>query len=176
MKGIKDMIFHTHKSLSFSKEIVNSLPSAIKKRLPGEITVIAVPLKESLKLNRRYRNKRKPANVLSFLYPALSYTRKLLIRQQKVIYGSKHHMGEKRKGGVYGQEYGEIILCPTIIKKDAKEQGNTQVFQMTWMVVHGMLHLAGLHHEKSKVMTQRVIRIENAVLDILFNTNKETKS
>lgn len=140
---MKDIILHTQKNLSFSRKIVNSLPAEIKKRLPKEIGIIAVSSKGSLKLNRRYRNKRKPANVLSFLY---------------------------------GRAYGEIILCPAIIKKDAKKQHNTQVFQMTWMVLHGMLHLARLHHEESKNIAQRVTRIENMILDIFFNTNKETKN
>ena len=104
---------------------------AIAKRLPKEIVVIAVSSEESLRLNRRYLHKRKPTNVLSFLY---------------------------------GREYGEIILCPSVIRKEAKEQGNTQVFQMTWMVLHGMLHLAGLHHEKSHLMAKRVAHLEKKIL------------
>ncbi|MEK7074230.1 MAG: rRNA maturation RNase YbeY [Patescibacteria group bacterium] len=137
-----DTILHTPKNISFSREIVNNLPSAIKKQLPKEIAVIAVSPQESLKLNRQYRNKRKPANVLSFLY---------------------------------GQEYGEIIVCPSVIYNDAKKQNNTQVFQMTWMIVHGMLHLAGLHHEDSRIVAEEGERIENAILDILFNTSKEIR-
>lgn len=128
---MKDIIVYTQPKLSYSKDIVNSLPAEIKKQLPKEIAVIAVSLKESLKLNRQYRHKRKPANVLSFLY---------------------------------GREYGEIILCPAIIKKDAKEQAHTQVFQMTWMVLHAMLHLAGLHHEKSRTVAERVTRLEEKIL------------
>ena len=124
-------IFTTQKSLSSSKDIVKNLPVDIQRRLPKEIVVIAVSEQESLKLNSRYRNKRKPTNVLSFLY---------------------------------GPAYGEIILCPLVIAKDAKKQGNTQVFQMTWMVLHGMLHLAGLHHEKSRVIAEKVERIEQEVL------------
>ena len=139
---MKNIIYPTQNNLSVLKEIVKYLPSAIKKQLPKEIAVIAISSQESLKLNRRYRHKRKPANVLSFLY---------------------------------GKEYGEIVLCSAIIKKDAKKQGNTEVFQMTWMVVHGMLHLAGLHHEKSNVIAQRTMRIENTVLDIFFNTSKEIR-
>lgn len=137
---MKDIILHTKKSLSFSKEIVKHLPLAIKKRLPEEIAIIVVSSEESLKLNRRYRHKRKPANVLSFLYSSI---------------------------------YGEIIVCPSVIKTDAEKQGNTQVFQMTWMIVHGMLHLAGLHHEKSPATARRAEKIERAVLDTLDNASGE---
>ena len=133
---MKNIILHSlEKSLSFSKEIVKKLPLGIRKRLPREIAVIAVSPQESLKLNRRYRNKRMPTNVLSFLY---------------------------------GPEYGEIIICPVIIRREAKEQRNAQAFQMTWMIVHGMLHLAGLHHEKSRIIAEKVERIEQEVLAVFF--------
>ena len=133
MKGTH--ILTTQENLSFSKEIVKNLPLAIRKRLPKEIAVIAVSPQESLKLNRRYRGKRMPTNVLSFLY---------------------------------GPEYGEIIICPAVIRREAKEQRNAQAFQMTWMIVHGMLHLAGLHHEKSRIIAEKVERIEQEVLAVFF--------
>ncbi len=131
---MNDIIFHIGKRLSFSKEIVKYIPAAVKRQLPKEIAIIAVSPKESLALNRRYRHKRKPANVLSFLY---------------------------------GPEYGEIIVCPPVIEKDAKRQGNPPVFQMTWMVLHGMLHLAGLHHERSEVLAKKVAKIEQDALSAL---------
>ncbi len=137
---MKDTILHTQKNLSFSKEIVKNLPPAIKKRLPKEIVVIAVSPRESLKLNRRYRHKRKPANVLSFLY---------------------------------GRDYGEIIICPSVIAQDAKKQGNAQIFQMTWMVAHGMLHLAGMHHERSHATAKKVEKIEQRILSILERKMKK---
>ena len=138
MKGTR--ILATQKNISFSKEIVKSLPLALKKRLPKEIGIIEVSVQESLKLNRIYRGKKKPTNVLSFRY---------------------------------GQEYGEIIICPAVIRREAKEQGNSQAFQMTWMIVHGMLHLAGMHHEKSARMAEKVERIEQGVLAVFLEKNKK---
>ena len=138
MKG--NLIFTTQGRLSFSKEVVKYLPADIKKRLPKEIAVISVSEQESLKLNRRYRNKRKPTNVLSFLY---------------------------------NTSYGEIIICPSVIAQDAKKQGNAQVFQMTWMILHGMLHLAGLHHEKSNTVAKKITRIEDAMLRKFFNSRNK---
>ena len=129
-------IITTQKKIAFSSKIVNNLPLTIQKRLPKEIAVIAVSEQESLKLNRRYRNKRKPTNVLSFRYD---------------------------------DTYGEILVCPPVIRYEAKKQGNTQVFQMTWMVLHGMLHLAGLHHEKSEAMARRITHIEDTVLQKIFH-------
>ena len=138
MKGTR--ILTTQENLSFSKEIVKNLPLAIQKWLPKEIGIIEVSAQESLKLNRIYRGKKKPTNVLSFRY---------------------------------GQEYGEIIICPAVIRREAKEQGNSQAFQMTWMIVHGMLHLAGMHHEKSARMAEKVERIEQGVLAVFLEKRKK---
>ncbi len=60
----------------------------------------------------------------------------------------------------YGKEYGEILICPKIIRREAKEQGNTYKYQMTWMVLHGMIHLAGVHHDRSKATAKTAARLE----------------
>lgn len=63
----------------------------------------------------------------------------------------------------YSKDYGEILVCPEVIRREAKAQGNTYKYQVTWMILHGMLHLAGLHHEKSLKTAKRVERIERDV-------------
>jgi len=68
----------------------------------------------------------------------------------------------------YGPEYGEIILCPSVIRGDAKTQGNSYAYQLTWMIVHGMMHLTGLHHERSVTRAKRVERTEQKILAQLF--------
>lgn len=107
------------------------LPRTLSKKLPREVKIIKASAQKSRELNRKYRKKNKPVNVLSFRY---------------------------------GPEYGEILVCPEIIRREAKKQGNTRKYQMTWMIIHGMLHLAGLHHEKSRVATKRFSILENRLL------------
>ena len=68
----------------------------------------------------------------------------------------------------YGSEYGEIILCSFVIRREAKAQGNTFEYQMTWMVVHGIIHLAELHHEQSEMAGKQVSRLEQKILNSLF--------
>mgnify|MGYP003394811471 FL=1 len=68
----------------------------------------------------------------------------------------------------YNYEYGEILICPEIVKKEAKKQGNSQEYQMTWMVLHGMLHLAGVHHEQSRVQARRFFELEKKILIKFF--------
>ena len=68
----------------------------------------------------------------------------------------------------YGPNYGEILICLEIVKKEAKLAGHTQLFQMTWMIVHGILHLAGVHHEKSAVISRCFRSLEKRILKHMF--------
>jgi len=128
---MKKITFYVPETLSFVKRIVQYLPQATRSRLPAEISIVPVSAKKSAALNRIYRGKRTPANVLSFLY---------------------------------GKEYGEIIVCPSIIRSEAKKQGHAYEYQLAWMMVHGMIHLSGLHHEKSAGTAKRVERLEKRIL------------
>lgn len=64
----------------------------------------------------------------------------------------------------YGPNHGEILVCPALIKREAKRDGNSYHYQMTWMMVHGMLHLAGVHHEKSKSAAQKFEALEAKII------------
>ncbi len=72
----------------------------------------------------------------------------------------------------YDDSYGELLVCVPVIVREAKEEGNTEAFQMTWMIVHGMLHLAGLHHESSRMMAKRVAHVEENILAGLMLASK----
>ena len=138
---MKDTILHTPKTLSFSQDIVKYLPPGIRRRLPAEIGIVLVSEKESRRLNRRYRKKYRPANVLSF---------------------------------AYGKEYGEIIVCPSLIRREAREQNHSFEYQLTRMVLHGMIHLGGVHHENSKLTAKRFLKAEEHVLKRVMSLNHES--
>ena len=125
--------------MKYSETIIKLLPISLRNKLPHKIVVAEVDKRESQRLNRKYRRKDKPTNVLSFRY---------------------------------GSEYGEIIVCPVVIRKEAKEQGNTYKYQMTWMILHGILHLAGIHHEISKIIEKKVVQLEHKILRKLFGSLK----
>ena len=46
--------------------------------------------------------------------------------------------------------HGDIILCPEIINKEAKEYGFSSDFRWAHMIVHSMLHLQGYNHNTKK--------------------------
>ncbi|PIS09850.1 MAG: rRNA maturation RNase YbeY, partial [Bdellovibrio sp. CG10_big_fil_rev_8_21_14_0_10_47_8] len=45
---------------------------------------------------------------------------------------------------------GELVLCPQVLKKQAKEQGHSFRLELGYMLIHGVLHLLGYDHELSK--------------------------
>ena len=75
----------------------------------------------------------------------------------------------------YDSEYGEVLVCPSVIQKEAREQNNSYEYQMTWMVVHGIIHLAEIHHEASELAAQHVDRLEKQVLNKFFGKSQNSK-
>ncbi|MBI2627430.1 rRNA maturation RNase YbeY [Candidatus Nomurabacteria bacterium] len=43
---------------------------------------------------------------------------------------------------------GELVLCKTVIRREAKDFGKTFNQFLGFLVIHGMLHLKGLEHGK----------------------------
>lgn len=75
----------------------------------------------------------------------------------------------------YGPDEGEILVCPTVIRREAKEQGHSYDYQMTRMILHGMIHLAKLHHERRGDHIKRFERIEKRILDQLFSSKVKSQ-
>ncbi len=100
----------------------------------GELTVRITGAAESRTLNRRYRGKDKPTNVLSFV-PSPAFT-----RDRRESRGTGEGKGE---GAV-----GDIVLCAPVIAREAREQDKPLKAHWAHMVVHGCLHLLGYDHER----------------------------
>ena len=45
---------------------------------------------------------------------------------------------------------GEVVICPEVVAENAKKYSNTFKAEMMKVFVHGILHLLGYDHEKSK--------------------------
>ena len=41
---------------------------------------------------------------------------------------------------------GSIVLCEEKIKEQAKEYGNTELYERNYLIIHGLLHLLGYDH------------------------------
>lgn len=86
----------------------------------AHVVLRVVNARESRTLNRNWRGKDKPTNVLSF--PA----------------------GHVIADGM--RELGDIVICKQVVAAEAREQGKALSAHWAHMVVHGMLHLLGYDH------------------------------
>jgi len=101
---------------------------------PSGLTLRIVGAAEGRRLNRDWRGKDKPTNVLSF--PA----------------------GEPVAADGESVLLGDIVICAPVIRREAREQGKRPAAHWAHMVIHGVLHLAGYDHEKARdaVVMERV--------------------
>jgi len=112
--------------------------TALGRKAAGrELGVRVVGPAESRRLNARYRGKDKPTNVLSF--PAVELP-----------------AGPERP-------LGDLVICPDVLRVEAREQRKSLRAHWAHLVVHGTLHLVGYDHEDS-ADADRMERREIAVL------------
>ena len=85
-----------------------------------ELSVRFVTADESQALNRDYRDKDKPTNVLSFPFEA--------------------------PPGIPLALLGDLAICHAVVADEAAEQGKPLAHHYAHMVIHGTLHLLGYDH------------------------------
>jgi probable rRNA maturation factor len=54
--------------------------------------------------------------------------------------------GEDAAEGILG----DIVLCPTVAKKQAEAAGHSLTDELQMLTVHGMLHLLGFDHAEAE--------------------------
>jgi probable rRNA maturation factor len=114
-----------------------------------ELSVRVVGRAESRNLNARYRGKDHPTNVLSFPASALP---------------------EAPAREAQAQPLGDLVICPHVLRSEAREQRKSLRAHWAHLVVHGALHLIGYDHERA-ADARRMERREIAVLRQLGFTN-----
>ena len=111
--------------------------AALGARARGrEVSVLLVGPAASRALNARYRGRDRPTNVLSFPAPPGAL-------------------------GAYGL-LGDLVICPAVLRAEARAQHKSVQAHWAHLVVHGVLHLAGYDHERKHDalrMERREIRV-----------------
>lgn len=95
------------------------------------------------KLNKKYRGKNKPTNVLSF--PYIEYSKDKKIKNELL---------------------GEIFISHEILKDEAKKQGKKLEDHFKHLLVHSVLHIFGYDHLTEKE-AEEMETLEIAILDEL---------
>jgi probable rRNA maturation factor len=95
--------------------------------LRGQVTVLLTSDSAMRDLNRRFRGKNKPTDVLSFPSADL----------------------------VQNQEKGDLAISVETARRQATEQGHALTCELKVLILHGVLHLAGHDHETDTGEMQR---------------------
>ncbi|APZ42306.1 rRNA maturation RNase YbeY [Acidihalobacter ferrooxydans] len=102
-----------------------------------EVVLRFVDARESQALNRDYRGKDSPTNVLSFTFES--------------------------PPGMALPLLGDLVICAEVVEREAREQRKTCEAHFAHIVIHGLLHLQGHDHE-AETDAQRMEALEIEIL------------
>ena len=128
-------VFKTVSSVDISRKEIEAVVLAVLSRIgrKGEdVSVHCIGDRRSQTLNRHYRGKDRPTDVLSFAAEEGS------VLKRKLSY-----------------DLGDIFICIPQIRRQAKQYNISRQEEMIRMLAHGVLHLAGhdhIHEKEAKIM------------------------
>ena len=103
----------------------------------AELSIVLVSDAQIKRLNKLYRNKDKPTDVLSF------------------------HIGEKVNGWLI---LGDIVISADTAKRQAQELGYSFEEELKRLLVHGLVHLLDYDHELGGEEEKKFFELEEFVL------------
>lgn len=98
------------------------------------------------RLNREYRKKDRPTDVLAFP-----------IREAVMPRGVRP----------VTQMLGDVVISLPTAVRQAKEAGRSIDDELAMLLVHGVLHLCGYDHERNRLQAARMSRRERALLHLI---------
>lgn len=108
--------------------------------VPAVASVLVATPEEMQQLNKQYRGKDKATNVLSFPMQSPEEVDLYLL--------------------------GDLVLCASVIKQEAKQQKKPEMSHWAHMVVHGILHLQGYDHMENED-AEEMEKLEASILNQL---------
>jgi len=146
---IKTDILIAEKLWKNNPNISKKIKSLIKKIIPQtplaglkmaiEVSILLTHDRQIQDLNKNYRHKNKPTNVLSFP----------LLDSKKINNGNF----KKLNLGDYSEEYlalGDIVIAYQTVLRESLEQNKSFEDHLTHLIVHSLLHLIGYDHIQAK--------------------------
>lgn len=59
--------------------------------------------------------------------------------------------------------FGELILCPEVLRKQAQEHKMSFEAELGYMILHGVLHLLGFDHEKGGAESEKMLALQDEI-------------
>ena len=142
----KIAIENKHKKIKVEKKKVSEVACSILAAVgctPVELSILFVDDEEIKRLNREYRKKDKPTDVLSF------------------------PMREGEFGGINPDLLGDVVISLDTAWMQAEERGETLEEELNFLLIHGILHLFGFDHEGTASEARRMQAKEKELLGLL---------
>ena len=108
----------------------------------AELSLLLVSDREMHRLNRSWRGKDRPTDVLAFAQA-------------------------EGPGGAPEGLLGDVVISVDTARRQAVELGHSLAREAARLLVHGLLHLLGYDHERSAAEARRMERKERALLRAL---------
>ena len=128
--------------------LLHSAQALLADKNPHAVTIRLVSSSEMADLNKGFRGKTGPTNVLSFA--ALDQHDDDLpeLAQQLATDKSGEFLADLGSAeDSWLVPLGDIAICADVVRLEAHSQQKTAIAHLAHMVVHGMLHLIGYDHE-----------------------------
>lgn len=132
-------------------------------RMPKSFIIkwIAETYKELDRINQKRLHLDKLELVIVFLEPSASQKINYQFRRKKKPTDVLSFQGDRLTS------FGELLLCPEILDRQAKEHGLSFKHELGYMLLHGVLHLMGFEHEKDSKDAQLMFRLQDHLFDRL---------
>lgn len=126
--------------------------ASVAPELAGEHMLVSLVMaddEEVHALNKQWRARDKPTNVLSF--PMLS--------REDVLIAADNPDAPAMLG--------DLILAHGVCAREAADKGIAQTAHTTHLIIHGLLHLAGYDHETGEAEAEEMEALERKALALL---------
>ena len=158
--------------INFFKKVADYVAGKFNLSKKVELNIIFVNKQEISILNKKYRKKESPTDVLSFSYNNFDKQG----GQQFIL-----NKDAGRRLGLY--TIGEIVICPEVAQENIKRDKiahfdlSTSTIFNNWdikkeivlLIIHGILHIYGYCHEKRDEAVEMESLQDSLLNDVLLN-------
>ena len=133
------------------KNYTKQMLQILKVNTKSDVSILFVNEDEMTKQHVRWMNESGPTDVMSFPMDDIVLQDSKLRKKQAIL--------------------SDIIICPAVALKDAKEQGINPAYHLVFLLTHGVLHLLGQDHQEA---SQRVVmqKREQGIMNSLRITKR----
>lgn len=123
---------------------------AAKKILSGlgfqgyELSIVIVDDQEITRLNRQYFHRNRPTNVISF------------------------PMAAEDPASLHSKILGDVVISAQTAKRQAEDAGGKAKDEILFLLIHGILHLAGYGHEGAADERKKMEAKEKELFSLLM--------